>query len=97
MTARRCTQGRKARFVPGWDCHGLPIELKVLQGMDEEQRRQLTPIKLRRKARDFALKTVESQKQQFMRWSLGSSADVCVLASLLSTCVQHEIMGGRGD
>ena len=22
-------QGRKARFVPGWDCHGLPIELKV--------------------------------------------------------------------
>jgi len=24
-------QGRKAKFVPGWDCHGLPIELKVLQ------------------------------------------------------------------
>lgn len=22
-------QGRKAKFVPGWDCHGLPIELKV--------------------------------------------------------------------
>ena len=26
-------RGRKARFVPGWDCHGLPIELKVLQSM----------------------------------------------------------------
>lgn len=26
-----CLQGRKAKFVPGWDCHGLPIELKVLQ------------------------------------------------------------------
>ena len=26
-------RGRKARYVPGWDCHGLPIELKVLQGM----------------------------------------------------------------
>ena len=24
-------QGRRAKFVPGWDCHGLPIELKVLQ------------------------------------------------------------------
>ena len=24
-------QGRKVRYVPGWDCHGLPIELKVLQ------------------------------------------------------------------
>jgi len=26
-------QGKRARFVPGWDCHGLPIELKVLQGL----------------------------------------------------------------
>ena len=26
-------RGRKARYVPGWDCHGLPIELKVLQSM----------------------------------------------------------------
>ena len=26
-----CAQGRKAKFVPGWDTHGLPIELKVLQ------------------------------------------------------------------
>ncbi|NES22306.1 MAG: class I tRNA ligase family protein, partial [Symploca sp. SIO3E6] len=26
-------QGRKVRYVPGWDCHGLPIELKVLQAM----------------------------------------------------------------
>lgn len=25
----RFLQGRKAKFVPGWDCHGLPIELKV--------------------------------------------------------------------
>lgn len=60
-------QGRKARYVPGWDCHGLPIELKVLQSMSEEQREGLTSIKLRRKARDFALKTVEKQKEQFKR------------------------------
>ena len=55
------------RYVPGWDCHGLPIELKVLQSMSDEQRRELTPIKLRRKARDFALKTVKAQKEQFKR------------------------------
>ena len=30
-------QGRRARFVPGWDCHGLPIELKVLQSMSGNQ------------------------------------------------------------
>jgi isoleucyl-tRNA synthetase len=31
-------QGRKVRYVPGWDCHGLPIELKVLQTLSAEQR-----------------------------------------------------------
>ncbi len=60
-------QGKRARYVPGWDCHGLPIELKVLQGMTDEQRRDLTTIKLRRKARDFALKAVNQQRESFKR------------------------------
>lgn len=60
-------RGKKARYVPGWDCHGLPIELKVLQSMSDEQRQELDPIKLRRKARDFALKTVKAQREQFKR------------------------------
>lgn len=66
-TPHTTPQGRKARYIPGWDCHGLPIELKVLQSMSDEQRQGLTSIKLRRKARDFALKTVEKQKEQFKR------------------------------
>jgi hypothetical protein len=37
-------KGRKVRFVPGWDCHGLPIELKVLQSMKTKEREALTPI-----------------------------------------------------
>lgn len=44
-------QGRKVRYVPGWDCHGLPIELKVLQSMKDDERKALTPIKLRQKVR----------------------------------------------
>ena len=60
-------QGKRARYVPGWDCHGLPIELKVLQGMTDEQRRDLTTIKLRRKARDFALNAVNQQRESFKR------------------------------
>ena len=48
-------QGKRARFVPGWDCHGLPIELKVLQGLGSEERRGLTPIDLRRRAHAYAL------------------------------------------
>jgi isoleucyl-tRNA synthetase len=63
-------QGRKVRYVPGWDCHGLPIELKVLQKLSAEQRAELTPIKLRWKARDFALKTVEQQRKGFQRFGV---------------------------
>ncbi|MBV9389201.1 MAG: isoleucine--tRNA ligase [Chroococcidiopsidaceae cyanobacterium CP_BM_ER_R8_30] len=63
-------QGRKARYVPGWDCHGLPIELKVIQGMKLQEREQLTPLELRRRARDFALKTVEEQRKGFKRFGV---------------------------
>ncbi|HEY9610824.1 isoleucine--tRNA ligase, partial [Allocoleopsis sp.] len=63
-------RGRKVRYVPGWDCHGLPIELKVLQNMKSEERQQLTPLKLRHKARDFALKAVDEQRQGFKRYAV---------------------------
>ena len=43
-------QGKRARFIPGWDCHGLPIELKVLQGLKSSERAELTPVSLRKKA-----------------------------------------------
>lgn len=68
-------QGRKVRYVPGWDCHGLPIELKVLQAMKSKERQNLTPLKLRQKARDFALKTVEEQKQGFQRYGVWGDWD----------------------
>jgi len=63
-------KGRKVRFVPGWDCHGLPIELKVLQNIGEKERAELSAIKLRRKARDFALKTVDQQRNDFKRFGV---------------------------
>ena len=63
-------RGRRVRYVPGWDCHGLPIELKVLQSMDQEQRRDLTPIKLRKKAAAYARKQVDSQMKGFQRWGI---------------------------
>ena len=30
-------RGRRVSYIPGWDCHGLPIELKVLQGMKSSE------------------------------------------------------------
>ena len=63
-------RGRRVRYVPGWDCHGLPIELKVLQSMDQEQRKALTPIKLRKKAAAYARKQVDGQMKGFQRWGI---------------------------
>jgi isoleucyl-tRNA synthetase len=63
-------QGKKARFIPGWDCHGLPIELKVLQGLSSSERQALTPVSLRQKAHAYALEQVAGQKQGFQRWGI---------------------------
>lgn len=63
-------QGHKVRYVPGWDCHGLPIELKVLQSLKSSERAELTPIKLRHKARDFALKAQQEQAEGFKRYGI---------------------------
>ncbi|MEB3172771.1 MAG: isoleucine--tRNA ligase, partial [Cyanobacteriota bacterium] len=63
-------QGKRARFVPGWDCHGLPIELKVLQGLKAEERSGLTPLQLRAKAHAYALEQVALQKAGFERWGI---------------------------
>ncbi len=63
-------RGRKVNYIPGWDCHGLPIELKVLQNMKQAERQSLTPIELRKKAKEFALATVEQQKASFIRYGV---------------------------
>ena len=63
-------QGRKARAVLGWDCHGLPIELKVLQTLSTEERRNLTPLSLRRRAKEFAEQTIAAQAAGFKRWGV---------------------------
>jgi isoleucyl-tRNA synthetase len=60
-------RGRRARFVPGWDTHGLPIELKVLQALPEAERRGLDALGLRKRAREYALDQVDRQREQFKR------------------------------
>ncbi|QUS61658.1 isoleucine--tRNA ligase [Synechocystis sp. PCC 7339] len=63
-------QGHKIHYVPGWDCHGLPIELKVLQSLKSSERAELTPLTLRHKARDFALKAQQEQAVGFQRYGI---------------------------
>lgn len=63
--------GYHAPYIPGWDTHGLPIELKALKELGVEN--IPSKIELRRHCRDFALYHVENQKEQFKR--LGTLAD----------------------
>ena len=63
-------QGRQVKYIPGWDCHGLPIELKVLQSMNSKERKELTPLILRKKAAEFAKETVGKQMRSFKRYGV---------------------------
>ena len=58
--------GYRANYVPGWDTHGLPIELKAMKAIGVENG-AIPPLELRKHCREFALSYVESQKQQFKR------------------------------
>jgi len=62
----RSMTGRDAPYVPGWDCHGLPIEHKVMSELGE-QARSMDKMEIRRRCRAYALKYVERHKQQFRR------------------------------
>lgn len=68
------SQGRRVEYIPGWDCHGLPIELKALQ-------KQRAPdvmgpyerpgaISLRKAARNLAANAVDAQKKSFREWGI---------------------------
>ena len=63
-------EGKRAAFVPGWDCHGLPIELKVLQSLKSKERAALTPLELRKKAAAFAQETMAKQRTSFQRYGV---------------------------
>jgi len=54
--------GKRAPYVPGWDCHGLPIEYKVVK-----ESRGLSPLEVRKKSEAFARKFVNIQREQFKR------------------------------
>jgi len=56
--------GRRAPFVPGWDCHGLPIEFKVMKELGATE---TDPIKIREKCEATARHFIGVQSEQFQR------------------------------
>src|SRR5258708_4352727 len=58
----RSMLGFRAPFVPGWDCHGLPIEFKVVN-----ESRGLSPLDVRQRSEQYARKYMNVQRNQFRR------------------------------
>ena len=58
--------GYRSHYVPGWDTHGLPIELKAMKSIGVENG-AIPPVELRQHCKEFALSFVENQKEQFKR------------------------------
>jgi isoleucyl-tRNA synthetase len=67
--------GKDAPYVPGWDCHGLPIEWKIEeQYRDKGQDKDAVPIvEFRKQCRDFAAGWIDIQREEFKR--LGVEGD----------------------
>jgi isoleucyl-tRNA synthetase len=58
--------GYDAPYVPGWDCHGLPIEIKVDEQLGRKKL-EMPPIAVRRACREYAQKYVNLQSEGFQR------------------------------
>lgn len=59
---------KRVHYKPGWDCHGLPIELKALSNSKNE-----SLIQIRHKARKYATEAILKQKKSFKSWGVTGS------------------------
>jgi len=64
----RVLTGRRVEYRPGWDCHGLPIELKAKAASPGAAKS--SPMQTRTRARAFAEKAMAEQKSDFKSWQL---------------------------
>lgn len=69
--------GRRADFVPGWDCHGLPIEQAVEKKLREQKvdRRLLSREDFLQKCREYALEFIDLQAGEFKRMGVFARYD----------------------
>lgn len=79
-------QGSRIFYKPGWDCHGLPIELKLLEALNKIRAKEkklriksgdtttktskLTPLEIRKLAANHADATIETQRQSFKKFGV---------------------------
>ncbi|OMH40048.1 isoleucine--tRNA ligase [Desulfurobacterium indicum] len=62
----RAMAGYFTPYVPGWDCHGLPIERAVFQKL-KKRKDEVDPVEVRKKCREYAENWIKIQKEEFIR------------------------------
>ncbi|SMN21860.1 similar to Saccharomyces cerevisiae YPL040C ISM1 Mitochondrial isoleucyl-tRNA synthetase, null mutant is deficient in respiratory growth [Maudiozyma saulgeensis] len=64
------SQGKYIYYRPGWDCHGLPIELKALKKLNSNQIEHISPVKIRQIASQYAKAAQLKQRSQFEQFGI---------------------------
>ncbi|MBF8255006.1 MAG: ileS, partial [Deltaproteobacteria bacterium] len=59
--------GYAAPYVPGWDCHGLPIELQVEKNLGRAKKLTMSKAEIRRLCKEYAEKYISIQREEFKR------------------------------
>lgn len=66
ITKGKSMEGHLVRYIPGWDCHGLPIEIKVDQNLGSKKK-DMSIIAVREECRKYAERFVDIQRDEFIR------------------------------
>ena len=90
----RSMAGFDCSYLPGWDCHGLPIEQKVLDELGAEAA-HLSPMEIRKRCAEYANHYVGVQAEQFQRLSIFGEFDRPYLT--MSPAYEREVIGVFAD
>ncbi len=74
VVKHRTMDGYHCHYIPGWDCHGLPIELAVDKELGKKKE-SMSKVEVRQRCRDYALKFVDRQRGEFKRLGCFGSWD----------------------
>ncbi len=90
--------GFKAPFVPGYDTHGLPTELKARKAAGMKSGEMISPLELRKMCREFAINFAEEQRKQFERLGvLGEWEDPYLTLKNEYVAKQVEVFGEMAE
>ena len=84
-------RGFRTPYVPGWDCHGLPIEHKVMKEL-QAKKQSLDALGVRKACAEFSAAFIEKQRGQFKR--LGILADWSSEYRTMDPAYEAEILAG---